>query len=112
MISRPARRAGVAVLALWTAMVQAAPPERITLTYEMKRNGTVLGDVSETLEHDGRTYAITSEVKISVILALFGIMKSRSHGPITPKIVSPDGFRNERESSGTETVQYELNARS
>jgi len=61
MISSPFRRAGVAVFALWAAMVQAVPPERITLTYELKRNGTVLVDVSETLEHDGRTYAINSE---------------------------------------------------
>jgi len=30
-------------------MAQAAPPERITLTYELKRNGTVHVDVSETL---------------------------------------------------------------
>ncbi len=80
MISSPFRRAGVGALALWAVMVQAAPPERITLTYELKRNGTVRVDVSETLEHDGRTYAITSEGRGRGILALFGILKSRRKG--------------------------------
>jgi hypothetical protein len=63
MISTQLRQAGIAALALWTAVAQAVPPQHITLTYEMKRNGIVLGDVSETLKHDGRTYAITSELK-------------------------------------------------
>src|SRR5207245_1839061 len=53
MISSPFHRAGVAVLALWAAMVQAVPPERVTITYELKRNGTVLVDVSETLQMQG-----------------------------------------------------------
>ena len=83
MISIPFRLGGIAALALWTAAVQAAPPERITLTYEMKRNGTVLGEISETLEHDGRTYAITSEVRGRGILALFGVLKRTSRGRIT-----------------------------
>ncbi len=59
MIPAPLRHAGIAALALWTAVAQAVPPERITLTYELKRNSLVV-DVSETLEHDGRTYVITS----------------------------------------------------
>jgi len=88
----------IAALALWTCAVQAAPPERITLTYEMKRNGTVLGEVSETLEHDGRTYAITSEVRGRGILALFGVLKRTSRGRITPQGLRPDEFRDERGS--------------
>src|SRR5256885_319513 len=112
MISRPARRAGVAALALWTAMFQAVPPERITLTYELKRNGTVLGDVSETLEHDGRTYAITSEVKGRGILALFGPLKRTSRGRITPKGLRPDEFRDERGSSWAVSAKFDWDARS
>src|SRR3989442_1612079 len=96
MISSPFRRAGLAVLALWAAMVQAVPPERITLTYELKRNGTVLVDVSETLEHDGRTYAITSEGRGRGILALFGVLKRTSRGHITPQGLRPPEFRDER----------------
>ena len=112
MISSPFRRAGVAVLALWAAMVQAAPPERITLTYELKRNGTVLVDVSETLEHDGRTYAITSEGRGRGILALFGVLKRTSRGRVTPQGLRPDEFRDERPGGWTVSAKFDWDARS
>ena len=96
MIPSPFRRAGVGALALWVALAQAAPPERVTLTYELKRNGTVHIDVSETLEHDGRTYAITSEGRGRGILALFGVLKRTSRGHITPQGLRPDEFRDQR----------------
>src|SRR5436309_12954814 len=112
MISSPFRRAGLAVLALWAAMVQAVPPERLTLTYELKRNGTVLVDVSETLEHDGRTYAITSEGRGRGILALFGVLKRTSRGHITPQGLRPDEFRDERPGACTGAAKFDWDARS
>src|SRR5882672_5046392 len=112
MTSSPFRRAGVAVLALWAAMVQAVPPERITLTYELKRNGTVLVDVSETLEHDGRTYAITSEGRGRGILALFGVLKRTSRGHITLQGLRPDEFRDERPGGWAVSAKFDWDARS
>ena len=112
MISRPFRQAGVAVLALWAAMAQAAPPERVTLTYELKRNGTVHVDVSETLEHDGRTYAITSEGRGRGILALFGVLKRTSRGHITPQGLRPDEFRDQRPGGWAVSAKFDWNARS
>jgi len=106
------RRAGIAALALWTAAGQAAPPGRITLHYEMRRNGTVLGDVAETLEHDGRTYAITSEVRGRGILALFGVLKRTSRGRITSQGLRPDEFRDERGSSWAVSAKFDWDARS
>jgi hypothetical protein len=112
MISIPFRRAGVGALALWAAMVQAVPPERITLTYELKRNGTVLVDVSETLEHDGRTYVITSEGRGRGILALFGVLKRTSRGHITPQGLRPDEFRDERPGGWAVSAKFDWDARS
>lgn len=112
MISRPFRQAGVAVLALWAAMAQAAPPERVTLTYELKRNGTVHVDVSETLEHDGRTYAITSEGRGRGILALFGVLKRTSRGHITLQGLRPDEFRDQRPGGWAVSAKFDWNARS
>jgi len=108
----PLRRAGIAALALWAAAVQATPPERITLTYELKRNGTVFVDVSETLEHDGRTYAITSEGKGRGILALFGVLKRTSRGRITPQGLRPDEFRDERPGGWAVSAKFDWDARS
>src|SRR5712692_8622269 len=106
MISSPFRRAGLGALALWAAMAQAAPPERITLTYELKRNSLVV-DVSETLEHDGRTYAITSEGKGRGILALFGLLKRTSRGRITAQGLRPDEFRDERPGGWTVSAKFD-----
>ena len=111
MIPAPLRRAGIAVLALWVAVPQAVPPERITLTYELKRNSLVV-DVSETLEHDGRTYVITSEGKGRGILALFGILKRTSRGRITPQGLRPDEFRDERPGGWTVSAKFDWDARS
>jgi Protein of unknown function (DUF3108) len=112
MMPTPLRHAGIAALALWAATVQAAPPERITLTYEMKRNGTVLGDVSETLEHDGHTYAITSEVKGRGFLALVGVLKRTSRGHVTPQGLRPDEFRDERPGGWVASAKFDWDAHS
>jgi len=111
MIPAPLRRAGIAALALWTGAAQAAPPERITLTYELKRNSLVV-DVSETLEHDGRTYVITSEGRGRGILALFGVLKRTSRGRITPQGLRPDEFRDERPGGWTVSAKFDWEARS
>jgi hypothetical protein len=111
MIPAPLRHAGIAALALWTAVAQAVPPERITLTYELKRNSLVV-DVSETLEHDGRTYVITSEGKGRGILALFGLLKRTSRGRITAQGLRPDEFRDERPGGWTVSAKFDWNARS
>jgi hypothetical protein len=111
MIPPPLRRAGIAALALWAAVAQAVPPERTTLTYELKRNSLVV-DVSETLEHDGRTYVITSEGKGRGILALFGVLKRTSRGRITPQGLRPDEFRDERPGGWTVSAKFDWDARS
>jgi hypothetical protein len=111
MIPTPLRRAGIAALALWTAVSQAGPPERITLTYELKRNSLVV-DVSETLVHDGRTYVITSEGKGRGILALFGVLKRTSRGRITPQGLRPDEFRDERPGGWAVSAKFDWDAHS
>src|SRR5258706_10483494 len=111
MIAAPLRRAGIAALALWAAVAQAVPPERITLTYELKRNSLVV-DVSETLEHDGRSYVITSEGKGRGILALFGVLKRTSRGRITAQGLRPDEFRDERPGGWTVSAKFDWDARS
>jgi Protein of unknown function (DUF3108) len=111
MIPTPLLHAGIAALALWAAVAQAVPPERITLTYELKRNSLVV-DVSETLEHDGRTYVITSEGRGRGILALFGPLKRTSRGRITPQGLRPDEFRDERPGGWTVSAKFDWDARS
>ena len=114
MISSPVSlcRMGLAALALWALAAYASPPERITLKYQMIRNGSVLGEVVETLDHDGRNYTITSEMRGSGILAIFGTLKRTSRGRITPQGLRPDEFRDQRGSSWAVSAKFDWEARS
>jgi hypothetical protein len=102
----------LAALVLWIAQVQAAPPGHVTLHYEMLRNDIVLGDVVETLEHDGSTYSVTSEVKGRGILALFPTLKRTSRGRITPRGLRPEEFRDQRGSGWAASAKFDWAAQS
>jgi hypothetical protein len=105
-------RAGLAAFGLWVLAAHASPPERITLTYQMIRNGSVLGEVVEILEHDGRNYTITSEMRGSGILAIFGTLKRTSRGRITPRGLRPDEFRDQRGSNWAVSAKFDWETRS
>ena len=90
------RQAALAALALWAAGAAASPPERVTLQYQMLRNGSVIGDLVETLEHDGRKYTITSELKGRGALAVLGSLKRTARGRITAEGLRPDEFSDRR----------------
>jgi len=106
------RVAAFAALVLWGAQALAAPPRHVTLDYEMLRNGSVLGDVVETLEHDGKTYSITSEVKGRGILAFLPTLRRTSRGRITPQGLKPDEFRDQRGPSWVVSAKFDWDAQS
>jgi hypothetical protein len=90
------RKVGLAALVLWAAGAAALPPERITLRYQMLRNGSVIGDLVEILEHDGRSYTITSEMTGKGTLAVLGSLKRTTRGRITPDGLRPDEYSDRR----------------
>ena len=47
-------------LSLICAPLAAAPPRSVEIGYEIAKDGSVLAEVSQRLEHDGRTYRIES----------------------------------------------------
>jgi len=47
------------VLSFACAAAAAAPPQRVEIGYEIVRDGTVLAEVNQRLEHDGRTYRLS-----------------------------------------------------
>ena len=112
MIISPASlcRMGLAAFALWALAAQALPPKRVTLHYQVIRNGSVLGEAVETIEHDGRNYTITSETTGSGILAIFGTLKRTSRGRITPQGLRPDEFRDQRGSSWAVSAKFDWEA--
>lgn len=107
--------AGALLLALLLALLPtlqpalAAPPQRVTLDYEMARNGIVMIEVSETLEQDGKTYRINSSAKGRGLLALTnrGNIKRSSVGAIGPQGLKPSEFRDERSGRPASIARFD-----
>ena len=76
--------------------VHAAPPARIEVAYEMSRDGSVLADVVEVLEHGGGRYQITETSKGRGVYGLLGGMKRTSRGLVDAAGVRPLEYIDER----------------
>ena len=103
------RQAMLAAIFFWTA-AEAAPPQRITLSYEVSYD-SMRADAVETLEHDGRSYSIVSETRGKGILAPFG-NKRTVKGRITPAGLRPDEYRDERPFGWVASAKFDWEARS
>src|SRR3954469_2167077 len=75
---------------------QAAPPAHIEVAYEMSRDGSVLADVVEVLQHGGGRYEITETSTGRGVYGLFGGMKRISRGLVDSAGVRPLEFSDER----------------
>ena len=87
-----------AVAALAMAGALAAPPQKVTLRYDVSQNGITMVAATETLEHDGRSYRINAEWQGKGVFALSARGKARrsSEGAVGPKGLAPRQFRDQR----------------
>ena len=56
-------KVAIFVGAMMSTIAMAAPPQRVTIQYEMSRNGSAMAEVSETLQHDGRTFRARASMR-------------------------------------------------
>jgi hypothetical protein len=84
------------LLISFAGLAQAAPPARIEVAYEMTRDGSVVAEVVEVLEHGGGRYQITETSKGRGILAFAGTIKRSSRGLLDAGGVRPLEFLDER----------------
>lgn len=104
------RLAAAAAALLWSS-AQAAPPERLRLSYEVTVKG-MAGDAVETLVHDGKTYTIVSETRGRGFLSAFGVLNKRtSRGHITPEGLRPDEYLDERPFGWMVSAKFDWKAR-
>ena len=97
--------------ALWAGTAWCAPPARAELTYEITRNGLVIGEVLWQLEHDGRAYRITETGKGRGILALRGTTRRSSEGTIGAEGLRPRQFVDERSGRTAARAQFDWQAK-
>lgn len=85
------------------AAASAAPPQKVEIVYDLGRNGMNLAEVSHRLEHDGKAYKLTENVRGKGVLALKGDITRTSTGVVAADGLRPKHFEDKR--SGRDTVQ-------
>jgi hypothetical protein len=89
-----------------TPAAQAAPPKKAEIVYELGRNGKVLAEVTHRLEHNGKTYKLTENVRGKGVLALKGDIVRSSRGAIAADGLRPRHFEDQR--SGRDTLKADF----
>ncbi len=93
-------------LSLATAAA-AAPPQRVEIGYEIARNGSVLAEVDQRLEHDGRSYRLSETLKGKGIYALRGEATRSSQGAVVSDGLRPQKFEERRPGHETRHAEFD-----
>jgi hypothetical protein len=91
---------------LGAAPALAAPPHRVEIAYEISRDGAALAEITERLEHDGRSYRLQETWRGKGLYALRGEAVRSSQGSVAPDGLRPQKFEDRR--SGRETKQADF----
>ncbi len=85
-------------VSLLAATAQAAPPQQMSVVYDLYRNGHKLGQVTDTLSRSGNRYTLTSETRASGPLKMLwpGNIRLESSGLVTPQGLRPTRFQHAR----------------
>ena len=88
----------IVALGLVAASVQAAPPQQMSLVYDLYRNGHKLGQVTDTFTRNGNNYTLTSETRAKGPLKMLwpGNIRLESTGTVTPDGLRPERFEHAR----------------
>jgi hypothetical protein len=85
-------------MVLFAAAVQAAPPQRMELVYDLYRNGLKLGEVTDSFVRDGDQYTLVSTARARGALARLwpGTIRLESRGSVTAHGLQPERFSHAR----------------
>jgi uncharacterized protein DUF3108 len=96
----------IAISLAVSGIAAAAPPPRVEIGYEVSRNGLVVAQVQERLEHDGHSYRLSETVSGKGIFAKRGVSTRSSQGAVAADGLRPQKFEHKR--SGRDTLQAEF----
>ena len=95
----------------FASVAAAAPPMRVEIGYEIARDGSVLAEVKQRLEHDGRSFLITETWKGKGMLALRGDATRSSQGMVAADGLRPRKFEDKRPGRDSQKVEFDPAAR-
>jgi hypothetical protein len=87
----------------------AQPPHKVSLVYDLSYNGTVAAELTEVLEHDGKSFSLSSEGRGKGIGALFyrGAAKRACRGEVTSDGLRPLEYRDQRGDKPAATARFD-----
>ena len=93
-----------------SAAAQTVPPARVELEYDLLRNGRVMAEVVERLEHGNGAYQLTETWKGKGMYALLGRAKRTSEGTLRADGPQPREYVDERSGRDTQRVSFDWSA--
>lgn len=92
------------------ALAQTAPPVRVEIEYDLKRNGRTMAEVVERLEHGNGAYHLTETWRGKGMYALLGRAKRTSEGFLDAQGPRPREYVDERSGRDTQRVSFDWSA--
>lgn len=89
----------------------AAPPQKVEIAYEVARNGMALAEVSQRLEHDGRSYRLSETWKGKGVFALRGEAARSSQGAVAADGLRPLKFEDKRPGRDSLHAEFDPTAK-
>jgi len=91
----------------FAAAAAAAPPQRVEIGYEIARNGAVVAEVSERLEHDGRSYRLQETWRGKGVYALRGEAVRTSRGAVAADGLRPQSYEDKRSGRDPRHAEFD-----
>ena len=85
----------------------AAPPQRIEIGYEIARNGSLVAEVNQRLEHDGRSYRLAETWRGKNLYSLRGEAIRSSQGAVVADGLRPRKFEEKRPGRDIRQVDFD-----
>jgi hypothetical protein len=85
----------------------AAPPQRVEIGYEIARDGSVLAEVNQRLEHNGRSYRLSESWKGKGMYSLRGEATRTSQGAVAADGLRPQKFEDKRPGRDTRHAEFD-----
>lgn len=89
------------------SVAAAAPPQRVDIGYEISRDGSALAEVTQRLEHDGRTFRLSETWKGKGLLAIRGEAVRSSQGAVAADGLRPRKFEDKRPGRETRHAEFD-----
>jgi hypothetical protein len=92
------------LLSMMAINVAIAAPKKVTLEYELERDGQLFANVTEHFTQDGKQYTIESVTQGIGIYALLGKRELKSNGVVTKQGLKPLHFESLQSTSAKRTL--------